>query len=99
MGIRTPDLLHAMQIQPIAGHGWKWPYQQLQSPHVAHDGPLAPLACSPSCSPPACLPPFRQLLVTQHVYGIPGEREPVLYLRSAADGDMTATYLDAFERV
>lgn len=40
-----------------------------------------------------------QLLVTQHVYGVPGEREPVLYLRSAADGDMATTYLDALERV
>jgi transcriptional regulator with XRE-family HTH domain len=38
-----------------------------------------------------------QILVTQHVYGIPDEREPVLYLRSAADGDMAATYLTAFE--
>jgi transcriptional regulator with XRE-family HTH domain len=40
-----------------------------------------------------------QLLVTQHAYGIPSEREPVLYLRSAIDGDMAATYLEAFERV
>ena len=40
-----------------------------------------------------------QLLVTQHVYGIPDEREPVLYLRSAAAGDMATTYLDAFERI
>ncbi len=39
-----------------------------------------------------------QLLVTQHAYGIPGEHEPVLYLRSAAAGDMATTYLDAFER-
>jgi hypothetical protein len=29
-----------------------------------------------------------QLLITQHAYGIPVEREPVLYLRSAAAGDM-----------
>jgi transcriptional regulator with XRE-family HTH domain len=40
-----------------------------------------------------------QLLVTQHVYGIPAERQPVLYLRSAAGGDMAATYLIAFERI
>ena len=40
-----------------------------------------------------------QLLVTQHVYGIPSEREPVLYLRSAATGDMATTYIDAFERI
>jgi hypothetical protein len=40
-----------------------------------------------------------QLLVTQHVYGIPDERQAVLYLRSAAEGDMAATYLIAFERI
>jgi hypothetical protein len=40
-----------------------------------------------------------QLLVTQHAYGIPVDREPVLYLRSAAAGDMATTYLDAFERI
>ena len=40
-----------------------------------------------------------QLLVIQHVYGVPVEREPVLYLRSAAAGDMATTYFDAFERV
>ena len=39
-----------------------------------------------------------QLLVSQHAYGIPGVRAPVLYLRSA-DGDLVATYLDAFERI
>jgi hypothetical protein len=50
-GIRTPDLLHAMQVRPVAGCGWKWLYQQLQSPHVAGYGPLLPPACSPSCSP------------------------------------------------
>ncbi len=40
-----------------------------------------------------------QILVSQHAYGIPGERVPVLYLRSADDGDLAATYLDAFERI
>jgi hypothetical protein len=40
-----------------------------------------------------------QLLVSQHAYGIPGDRAPVLYLRSADDGDLIATYLDAFERI
>ena len=40
-----------------------------------------------------------QLLVTQHAYGIPVEREPVIYLRSAAAGDMATTYIDAFERI
>jgi transcriptional regulator with XRE-family HTH domain len=40
-----------------------------------------------------------QLLISQHAYGIPGERAPVLYLRSADDGDLVATYLDAFDRI
>jgi hypothetical protein len=40
-----------------------------------------------------------QLLVTQHVFGTLGEREPILYLRSAANGDMATTYLDVFERI
>jgi transcriptional regulator with XRE-family HTH domain len=40
-----------------------------------------------------------QLLLTQHVYGIPSEREPVLYLRSSAIGDMATSYTDAFEQI
>jgi len=40
-----------------------------------------------------------QLLVTQHVYGIPAEREPVLCLRAAAAGDMATAYIDAFDRI
>jgi hypothetical protein len=40
-----------------------------------------------------------QLLVTQHLYGIPGEREPVLYLQSAGADGMTTTYIGAFERI
>ncbi len=40
-----------------------------------------------------------QLLVSQHAYGIPSARTPVLYLRSADDGDLVATYLEAFERI
>ena len=40
-----------------------------------------------------------QLLVSQHAYGIPSERVPVLHLRSAEDGDLAAIYLDAFERI
>jgi phosphatidylserine/phosphatidylglycerophosphate/cardiolipin synthase-like enzyme len=40
-----------------------------------------------------------QLLVSQHAYGIPGERAAVLHLRPANDGDLVATYLDAFERI
>ena len=40
-----------------------------------------------------------QLLVSQHAYGIADERAPVLYLRSADDGDLVTTYLDAFDRI
>ena len=40
-----------------------------------------------------------QVLVSQHAYGIADERAPVLYLRSAADGDLVTTYLDAFDRI
>ena len=40
-----------------------------------------------------------QLLVTQHIYGVSREREPVLYLRSAAAGDMATIYFDVFERI
>ena len=32
-------------------------------------------------------------------YGISDERAPVLYLRPVDDGDLTATYLDVFERI
>jgi transcriptional regulator with XRE-family HTH domain len=40
-----------------------------------------------------------QILVGQHAYGIAGERAPILYLRSAIDGDLVITYLDAFDRI
>jgi phosphatidylserine/phosphatidylglycerophosphate/cardiolipin synthase-like enzyme len=40
-----------------------------------------------------------QMLVTQHVYGLPAEREPVLHLRAEAASDMTTTYLDVVERI
>jgi transcriptional regulator with XRE-family HTH domain len=40
-----------------------------------------------------------QILLSQHIYCIPDERTPVLYLRSAVDGDLVATYLDAFDRI
>jgi transcriptional regulator with XRE-family HTH domain len=40
-----------------------------------------------------------QILVAQHLYGIASEREPVIHLRSAAAGDMAATYLNVFERI
>jgi hypothetical protein len=40
-----------------------------------------------------------QLVVSQHAYGISDEHAPVHYLRSADDGDLVATYLDAFDRI
>jgi hypothetical protein len=40
-----------------------------------------------------------QLLVTQHVYGVPADYEPVLYLRLTIAGDMATTYIEAFERI
>jgi transcriptional regulator with XRE-family HTH domain len=40
-----------------------------------------------------------QLLVSQHIYGISSEREPVLYLQSGAAGDMATGYLDVFEHI
>jgi transcriptional regulator with XRE-family HTH domain len=40
-----------------------------------------------------------QLLVNQHVYGIPAAHSPVLALRKSANGEMARTYLGAFERV
>jgi len=40
-----------------------------------------------------------ELLVGQHVYGIPDGRAPVLHLRRTEDGDMVAAYLDSFESV
>ena len=40
-----------------------------------------------------------QLVVSQHAYGIPDERAPVVYLLPADDGDLVATYLDAFEHI
>jgi transcriptional regulator with XRE-family HTH domain len=40
-----------------------------------------------------------QLLISQHIYGVHDEREPVLCLRSTAVGDMTTAYINAFERI
>jgi transcriptional regulator with XRE-family HTH domain len=40
-----------------------------------------------------------QLLVGQHVYGIPAGRVPVLHLCQAGSDDMVTTYLESFERV
>jgi hypothetical protein len=40
-----------------------------------------------------------QLLVGQHVYGIPAGRAPVLHLCQSGRGDIVITYLESFERV
>jgi transcriptional regulator with XRE-family HTH domain len=40
-----------------------------------------------------------ELLVGQHVYGIPAGRAPFLHLRRTEDGEMVAAYLESFEGV
>jgi transcriptional regulator with XRE-family HTH domain len=40
-----------------------------------------------------------QLLVVQHVYGIPDEREPILCLRSGEVGDMASMYINTFNHI
>ncbi len=40
-----------------------------------------------------------QLLVNQHTYGIPDAQAPVFCLSSTGSGEMTALYLESFERV
>jgi transcriptional regulator with XRE-family HTH domain len=40
-----------------------------------------------------------QLLVNQHTYGIPAAQAPVFCLSSTGGGEMTALYLESFERV
>jgi transcriptional regulator with XRE-family HTH domain len=40
-----------------------------------------------------------ELLVSQHAYGVPAGRSPVLHLRGADGGDMVDTYLESFERI
>lgn len=40
-----------------------------------------------------------QLLVSQHAYGIPDVRAPVLHLRPAEHGDLITTYSDSFEHI
>jgi phosphatidylserine/phosphatidylglycerophosphate/cardiolipin synthase-like enzyme len=40
-----------------------------------------------------------ELLVNQHVFGIPFTQEAVLHLRRRHSGDMVSTYVDSFERV
>ena len=40
-----------------------------------------------------------RLLVNQHTYGIPAAQAPVFCLSSTGSAEMTALYLDSFERV
>jgi transcriptional regulator with XRE-family HTH domain len=40
-----------------------------------------------------------QLLVNTHIYGVPAFRAPVWHLRKVAGGEITAIYLESFERV
>jgi transcriptional regulator with XRE-family HTH domain len=40
-----------------------------------------------------------ELLVTSHVYGLPGAHAPLLHLRRLAEGDLFSTYAESFERV
>ena len=40
-----------------------------------------------------------QLLVNQHTYGIPAAHAPVFCLCGTDGGEMTALYLDSFERI
>ena len=40
-----------------------------------------------------------QLLVNQHTYGVPAAQAPVFCLTDTGSGEMTALYLDSFERV
>jgi hypothetical protein len=40
-----------------------------------------------------------QLLVNQHIYGIPAAQAPTYHLRKTADGEMFSFYLDSFRRV
>ena len=41
----------------------------------------------------------KQLLVIQHVYGLPGGQSPVLHLRADAEDEMVTSYLGGFERI
>jgi hypothetical protein len=41
----------------------------------------------------------QQLLVNQHVYSIPASHAPVLQIHMTTEGDMSAGYLEGFERV
>jgi len=52
MGIRTPDLLHAMLGRPVASCSHVPFYQHVRPLHVAVRRPISPPDCSRSCSPP-----------------------------------------------
>jgi hypothetical protein len=40
-----------------------------------------------------------QLLVNQHIYGIPAAHAPVFYMHDTGSGDMLVAYIDSFERI
>ena len=40
-----------------------------------------------------------EMLVTPHVYGLPGAHAPLLHLRRLTEGDLFSTYAESFERV
>jgi transcriptional regulator with XRE-family HTH domain len=40
-----------------------------------------------------------ELLVSQHAYGVPAGRAPVLHLRRVESDDMAAAYVESFERI
>lgn len=40
-----------------------------------------------------------EMLVTPHVYGLPGAHAPLLHLRRLAEGDLFSTYAESFDRV
>ena len=40
-----------------------------------------------------------KLLVNQHTYGVPAAQSPVVCLNDVGNGEMSALYLDSFERV
>ncbi len=40
-----------------------------------------------------------EMLVTMHVYGLPGAHAPLMHLRRLSEGDLFTTYAETFERV
>jgi hypothetical protein len=65
MGIRTPDLLHAMRTPRVARCRQTWPYQQFRSPDVARRRLRSPVACS-RLAPPVRHSSAAQLLRTEN---------------------------------